>query len=236
MAVFNANASGLSWQAAVLVASLVFCGIASGQSSTIQRFAWPQFLGDRSDLTVHAPNLNTSRGVPKVEVRWRLPLGPGYSQPIVSGEVAYIAFSDGISDRLKAMDTDSGKTIWDYEIGLTWRGIDGSDDGPISTPSLGNGVIIGLGPRGQLFALDSKGGNQLWRVDLPAEYGAGIPTYGVSSSPLIVDQLVVVQIGAGPGKCIAAFDVRSGEMVWSVGDDTVAYQSPLAGAAHLKTC
>ncbi len=224
---FNPYASRFSGQAAVFVASLAFCGFAWGQNSAIQRSAWPQFLGDRSDLTVHAPNLNISRGVPKVEVRWRMPLGPGYSQPVVSGEIAYIAFSDGASDRLKAVYTDSGKTKWNYEIGQAWRGIDGSDDGPISTPALGNGVVIGLGPRGQLFALDSKTGDQLWRVDLPSEHGASIPTYGVASSPLVVEQLVIVQIGAGPGKCIAAFDVFNGKMVWSAGDDTVAYQSPL---------
>ncbi len=224
----SSSAPALSRPALALAVSLVLCEPAFGQSSRLpERSPWPQFLGAGSDLTVDAPGLSSLRGVPRVEVRWRGPLGPGYSQPVVSGQVAYVAFSDGANDRLTALSLASGETLWDYDIGETWRGVDGSDDGPISTPTLGDGVIVALGPRGQLFTLDSATGAELWRVDLPAEHGANPGNYGVATSPLLVDGLVIVQMGGGQGKSVAAFDVLSGGLVWSAGDDAVAYQSPL---------
>lgn len=188
---------------------------------------WPHFLGTDSNLTVEASFFARATGVPAADVRWRRPIGPGYSQPVIDGQRAYVAFSDGSRDRLQMISLDSGEPLWDYDIGETWRGVDGSDDGPIATPTLGDGFIVGLGPRGQLFSLDSATGEERWRVDLPAEHGAEIGAYGVGTSPLLVDDRVIVQYAGGAGKSIGAFAAEDGRLLWSRGDDTVSMQSPI---------
>lgn len=68
----------------------------------------------------------------------------------------------------------------------TLHGQDGSFDGRIATPALAEGRMFGLGPRGQLFALEAATGREVWRVDLVAREGAVQPFYGFSASPLVM--------------------------------------------------
>ena len=57
--------------------------------------------------------------------------------------------------------------------------------------------------------------------------GGQKPFYGFGSSPVVVDGILVVEIGAKEGKAIAAFDVTNGERKWMLGDDVVSYQTPI---------
>jgi outer membrane protein assembly factor BamB len=49
----------------------------------------------------------------------------------------------------------------------------------------------------------------------------------VATSPLIVDQTVVVTPGGGNGRSVVAYDRRSGVRAWSALDDRPAYSSPM---------
>ncbi len=160
-------------------------------------------------------------------VRWRVDLGSGYSGVAVAAGRAVTMFTDGPRDVLAAFDTDSGKETWRVTIAERHVGLDGSFDGPISTPVIASGSVFALGPLGHLVAVDVAAGRILWRTDLRELVQAAKPHYGFASSPLVAGGVLVVQVGTGNGQAIAAFDLVTGARRWTAGTDTVEYQSPV---------
>jgi len=81
---------------------------------------------------------------------------------------------------------------------------------------------------GKLFALKTADGAVAWQNDLLASFGAGQPRFGYSSSPLVVDDLLIVDAGGAAGKGIVAFDKRKGDVKWTAIDSKSAhYASPV---------
>lgn len=202
---------------ALLVCS---CGLTTASGDD-----WPGLRGPRYDGGTPG-RLERAEGG-GLEVAWRAALGAGYSSVAVAEGRAVTLFSDGHNDLAAAFDSRTGRELWRYPIAPTLAGKDGSFDGPIATPALAGGRVFGLGPRGQLFALDAASGRELWKVDLAIREGAPVPHYGFTASPLLAGGVVVVQLGAKDGGALAGFDPATGARRWRLGDDAVAYQSPI---------
>jgi enterochelin esterase-like enzyme/outer membrane protein assembly factor BamB len=205
---------------AVLAASCVLAGVPAAGSSD-----WPSLRGPRHDGAVPAV-FDASEGA-GFSVAWRAALGAGYSSVAVAEGRAVTLFSDGRNDVAVAFDARTGKELWRHPIAPTLPGRDGSFDGPISTPALSAGRVFGLGPRGHLFGLDASTGRELWTVDLVTREGAKLPFYGFGTSPIVAGGVLVVPLGAPSGGAIAGFDLATGERRWRLGEDGVAYQSPI---------
>ena len=89
------------------------------------------------------------------------------------------------------------------------------------------GRVFALGSTGILNCLDlTKTGRAIWRRDIGADNDSPQPEWGRSSSPLIVDDLVVVSAGGPAGRSLVAYHRDSGEPVWKAGDDQASYSSP----------
>ena len=99
-------------------------------------------------------------------------------------------FSDGSHDFAAAFEAASGKELWRYKIAETYKGHDGSHDGPIATNVVAGDRVFGFGARGHIFALDLNTGKQLWSANA-SELGGQSPFYGFASSPVVVDGVVV---------------------------------------------
>jgi enterochelin esterase-like enzyme/outer membrane protein assembly factor BamB len=195
--------------------------------------AWPGFRGPESDGSVEGSLLGD--GGSGLAVGWKRALGSGYSSVVVGEGKVVAMFADGDADVVAAFDSDSGKELWRYRIGDIYKGHDGSHDGPISTPLIAGGRVFGLGAWGDLFAVDVADGRQVWAKQIADEYGAVKPYYGFTSSPILVDGVLVLQIGATEGKAIAGFDPADGKLLWTAGDDGVEYQSPIAATLGGRT-
>jgi enterochelin esterase-like enzyme/outer membrane protein assembly factor BamB len=156
---------------------------------------------------------------------WKRPLGSGYSCVLIADSFGVTMFTDGTDDLLTAFDPDTGKELWRYRIAKMYQGHTGSDDGPTSTPVIADGTVYGLGPRGHLFAVRLADGNEIWSRTL-SETDSRSPKYGFTTVPLVVRDLVIVQTGGADGHAVTAFARDTGELCWSLGDDTVQYQSP----------
>ena len=91
-----------------------------------------------------------------------------------------------------------------------------------------------MGATGILVSLDVKTGKRIWQREMLRRAGqyrvtndnpfyppAGVPMHGVSSSPLVVrDRLVVAPEGPS-GKTLAALDKNDGRTIWEALDDGV---------------
>jgi enterochelin esterase-like enzyme/outer membrane protein assembly factor BamB len=186
---------------------------------------WPGLRGPRHDGG--APGALAATDGAGFALAWRAALGAGYSSVAVAEGRAVSFFSDGQNDVAAAFDSRTGRELWRYAIAPALRGKDGSFDGSIATPALASGRVFGLGPRGHLFALDAASGRELWKVDLVAREGAVIPHYGFTTSPIVAGGVLVVALGAKDGGAIAGFDLVSGARRFRLGDDAVAYQTPI---------
>lgn len=109
----------------------------------------------------------------------------------------------------------------------------GMGDGPRGTPTVDGNRVYAEGGNGDLTCLDAETGKTIWHVSLTRDFGGGVPGWGYSESPLIVDGLVVVTPG-GKNGTLVALDKESGAIVWLSGEvtDGAHYSSPLVAEIH----
>jgi outer membrane protein assembly factor BamB len=100
-------------------------------------------------------------------------------------------------------------------------------DGPRATPAWDNGRLYVLGATGEFRTLDAGTGRTIWRTNALADAGADNIEHGMSASPLVVDNTVVLLPGGGNGQSVVAYDRQSGKRVWSALDDRPSYSSPM---------
>ena len=196
----------------------------SARSGETAADAWGQLWGPAGNGVASA----SARMAPAPRLRevWRRPVGSGFSALSLVGGRGYTGLSDGPSDFLAAIDLSTGREVWRARLGETYKGHDGSKDGPISTPTVDGARVFIVGPRGALVAADASTGKELWRVDLAADLTAPAPFYGFGTSPLVVGNLVVVHAG-GEKNNLAAFAKDTGKRVWSVSHSkSVNYATP----------
>lgn len=222
---------GVSWAPGFSLASAMVLLIVAGWWWTrpdlqVQEDIWPQWRGKNQDGKAQQKDVVKFDGGIELKIAWKKSLGSGYSSVSVADGRAVTMFSDSTDDYVAAFDAKSGDELWRFKIGPTYKGHDGSHDGPMSTPLLSGGTVYAVGPRGQLLALDIKTGKERWSTRLVQEHRAPEPFYGFATSPIIDDDVLIVETG-GQGGTISGFRKDTGALVWSTGDDSVKYHSPI---------
>jgi outer membrane protein assembly factor BamB len=120
----------------------------------------------------------------------------------------------------------TGREIWTHGWTAEFRETLGGD-GPRATPTWDEGRVYALGAAGDLEVLDAASGEILWERNILHDAGAENLYWGISASPLIVDENVVVLPGGSNGSSVAAYDKRTGAPRWKSLDDPQAYTSPM---------
>jgi enterochelin esterase-like enzyme/outer membrane protein assembly factor BamB len=187
---------------------------------------WPGWRGPSTDMVARDVDALEVADDVALAVSWRVPLGSGYSSVSVAHGLAVTAFSDGVDDVVIAFSATTGDELWRHPIDSTYIGHDGSQTGPISTPYVTEDLVYALGPNGRLVAVETANGDEVWTRDLVTDDGANTPFYGFATSPLVVDDVLLLQIGAGNANVVAGFDRHTGAPRWHAGDGGVQYQSP----------
>lgn len=195
---------------------------------------WPQHLGPRRDGISTEKALRFDWKENKPRELWKIPLGSGYGSPVIVGERLFVMARKGDRDFIYCLAADSGKEVWKHDAVATFRDEQGQCSGPRSTPTYHDGKLYCLMSRGELLCLDAKEGKEHWRKNTFTETGAAEPDgrfwWGVSVSPLVEGDLVIVQPGGKKGNSVAAFHKDTGKLAWTSGDDPPGYASPIAVA------
>jgi outer membrane protein assembly factor BamB len=89
-----------------------------------------------------------------------------------------------------------------------------------------------MSAEGHIHCLSTKNGQMVWNVDTREVYGAGKGFFGMACSPLVVHDLVLINIGGGDGAGIIALDKATGKLRWKATSDEASYSSPTI--AHIN--
>jgi outer membrane protein assembly factor BamB len=136
-------------------------------------------------------------------------IGMGYSSATVTNDAVYITGIRGDKDVLTAF-SQAGKKKWDVEYG-TMSKVNSSPESRC-TPTVTKEKIYVVSGSGELSCV-STSGKILWSVDYFTKYKCTVPRFGISESPLVVDNKVIVTPG-GPVASMVAFDIDNGNVVW----------------------
>ena len=99
-------------------------------------------------------------------------------------------------------------------------------EGPRATPTVVSNRVFTFGATGILNCLDLANGQRIWSRDVVKDSGGNVPQWGATSSPLIVDDLVIVHGAEGGSHSLFAFRADDGTSVWQ-GGTSPSYSTPL---------
>ena len=187
---------------------------------------WPAFRGASRDGRYAGGAIRTDWPADGLPLLWKHPIGLGYASFVVADGRAFTIEQRRRQEVAAAYDVATGNELWthgwDAEFVETMGG-----DGPRATPTYDGGRVYVLGAAGELRCLDARTGELIWRHNILTENNATNLEWGMSASPLVVDDTVVVQPGGRPGKSVVAYNKVTGDVVWTSLDDRQAYTSPM---------
>ena len=187
----------------------------------ITRVEWGGFRGTDRDGSVHGLSIATDWSKTAPVEMWRRPVGPGWSSFAVAGDFFYTQEQRGGDEIIASYRVSTGKPVWRHRDAVRFQDASG-DVGPRGTPTLSGGRLYAFGTTGVLNALDASSGRLLWSRDVAKDTNRKAPDWGFASSPLVIDDMVIV---AASGT-LAAYDAANGEQRWIGPRKTSSYSSP----------
>jgi outer membrane protein assembly factor BamB len=196
--------------------------------SAVRGDDWPQWLGPRRDAVWRESGIveRFPDGGPKI--RWRTPIGGGYSGPATAGGRVYVTdrqLAAGAKSPANPFDRNSvpgrervlclneadGRVLWTHEYDCAYTVSYAA--GPRATPVIHAGKVYTLGAEGMLLCLDAGNGTVNWSHELTRDYHLSTPLWGFAGHPLIDGQKLICLVG-GEGSVAVAFDKDTGKEIW----------------------
>ena len=198
---------------------------------------WPQFRGPNRDNAWNETGILKTFPAEGLKIRWRTPVGPGWSSPVIVRGRVYLTDmrleKPRAWERIRCFKESNGKPLWSRASELVypeWAFIPEHGGGPAATPIVEDGRIYSLGRSGLVDCLDARNGKVIWEKQLEYEIGE----LSCRASPLIEGNLLILFTGGKPGACVIALDKKTGKEVWKALDDTLSNSSPLVIVAGGK--
>jgi outer membrane protein assembly factor BamB len=214
----HCSSAGLShsrWP--VAVGAVVLMGMCAGVVSA-QTENWPGWRGPQRN------GVTNDRGAPLAwsateGVLWKVPLpGSGISNPIVWDRRVVCTSSDGARQQdlhVICLDRDSGRELWHARLWGTAPTLHHENKSSMASPSPvtdGQHIYAFFGS-GDVFCLDFAG-RLVWHRSLSAEYGVFENRFAASSSPLVFEDMLIVQCDHYGASYVMAIDKHTGANRW----------------------
>jgi outer membrane protein assembly factor BamB len=190
----------------------------------------PIFRGPRADGSVPIVPVTAGWAQNLPEKLWQQPLGGGHAGIAVAGQLAITIEQRGSDEAVVAYDVDLGRPWWVHRYPAAFQHSEPmGGNGPRTTPTIVDGLVYTLGAQGHLHCLDAGRGTVVWKTNIIEDAGAKNLEWGMSGSPLVVSDLVIVNPGVNEAKtthqAVIAYDRQTGTKRWSAGNDVAGYAS-----------
>jgi|RhiMethySRZTD1v2_1073278.scaffolds.fasta_scaffold01218_7 outer membrane protein assembly factor BamB len=207
-----------------LVPLLITATVASGVV-TIAADDWPQWRGPRRDGVSKETGLLKDWPANGPRLAWRSSgLGEGYSSFAVADRRLYTLGARQNTEYVFALAAATGEKIWEVANGRRFNNDRG--DGPRGTPTIDGDRVYVFGSSGDLTVLDAATGKVFWTQNLLQKYGGSNISWGLSESPLVLSDRIIVTPG-GRGASIVALRKTDGSLIWKSQSDEPGYSSAL---------
>ncbi len=183
---------------------------------------WPQWRGPNRDGVSKETDWRRddwpADGLPVV---WSAAVGIGFSSVSTDADSCYTMGHEGELDSVWRLDAADGRVIWQHTYAAPL--VDNlHEGGPAATPTLDGDRVYTVSKDGRFLCLDRATGAPIWTAEFHKLFDVKMPEWGFSCSPLVVDELVIVDAG-----CLAAFNKRTGELAWKTAMYRPGYGSPV---------
>lgn len=200
---------------------------------------WPRWRGPRGDGTWNAPKLPEAWPDDGLRRAWQQEIGGGYGGVAVADGRVFVMDRQTHPqqvENVRCFDAVTGDLKWLYFTSVDYSDVS-YDNGPRCTPTVVGNRVYTLGATGLLLCLNTAKAEEVWSKNLVHDFGAKIPLWGLSASPVVYEDMLIVHVGGVPNACYVAFDLETGEERWRSIEDAAGYATPLliehAGAQQL---
>jgi outer membrane protein assembly factor BamB len=198
-------------------------GLAMSERET--RVEWPGFRGRNRDSVIRGVRINTDWSASPPAELWRKPIGPGWSSFAVSGNLLYTQEQRGEEELVSCYKVSTGEPVWSHRDPVRFYESN-AGAGPRGTPTIAGDRVYAMGATGIVNALNARTGAKIWSRNAATDTGTAIPDWGFASSPLVVNDVVILAVA---GQLIA-YDAATGNQRWVGQSGGTGYSSP-----HLAT-
>jgi outer membrane protein assembly factor BamB len=206
---------------------------------------WPQWRGPSRDGVWREAGILDRFPAKGLPVKWRTPIGPGFSGPAVAGGRVFVTdlaadenaaadvktewnYRDKLSgrERVLCLDERTGQVLWKYDYPCAYSIAYGS--GPRATPTIQGDRVYTLGAMGDLCCFDAATGKVVWKKNFVRDYGAQVPLYGFAGAPLVDGDRLITTVG-GTDQAVVALDRHTGRELWkALSSNEPGYCAPLS--------
>jgi len=188
--------------------------------------AWTDWRG--TDRRGHSPDVPTELpATPRLLWKRRL-TGSGLSGVSATAKHVIVADKSEQNDQdiWRCLDAETGREVWTIAY-PTPKEMEFTNV-PRAAPVVHGGLAYLLGAFGDLHCVSVEGSRIVWRRNLIKEFDAKLPTWGMCSTPLLVDDMLVVNPGA-PDASLVALGLYTGETLWQTPGEPSGYGSLILG-------
>jgi outer membrane protein assembly factor BamB len=197
-------------------------------STIVHGADWPIYRGPNHDGITTEIDWNSDFPSSGPRQLWKKSIGTGFSTMTISNGRVYTMGNSGKKgpnpdhDTVFCFDANTGNEIWKhtYPCDLLPKYYEG---GTLSTPTVDGKSVYTISKLGQLFCLDAATGDVKWQKDMNKDYGFKHPTWHFSTSPLVMDNMLILNLGdAG-----VALNKNNGNIIWHNGKGICGYATPV---------
>jgi outer membrane protein assembly factor BamB len=179
---------------------------------------WPNWRGPNFNGISNETGWDADWQDDEPKVLWEASLGPGFASMAVSDGKVYAMGNVDDKDILYCFDETTGDVVWkkSYDCPLLDKNHEG---GPCATPTVEGDSVYTFSKDGDALRFKTSTGEIVWHVNLNKKFGFEHPRWHFSGSPLIVDDLIILNIGSSG----VALKKEDGSIAWKSGKSESGY-------------
>jgi outer membrane protein assembly factor BamB len=209
------------------------------QASLLKAGNWPQWRGPAGNGISTEKNLPTEWSRTK-NVAWRVDLpGSAGATPAIWGDRIFLTSVDGDALVLLCLSTE-GKPRWQQVVGEGNRIVNNGEGNMASPSPTTDGQHVWATMATGAIGCYTVAGKEVWKMNLQDRYGKYNIAFGMSSTPVLDDNRLYLQMIHGDGRAstqeamVVCIEALTGEGIWKQDRVTLAtrenehsYASPI---------